>query len=174
MESYKKIAIKAMDVKPGDILTGRIETNRWPNIMTVKEVHLTNQNVRITTTTGFNYHFIPEHEFQKEITPAEEAEMAEQINYKEDIDRLDTDIYEAACDILDTLETHIKNLTEVRDAKAYRNDPGTFATIGDDFKKAMESAYNLEEYAMDRGALIEMNQDEINKAADEGPHGRNK
>jgi len=178
MESYKKISIKAMDVKPGDILTGRIETNRWPNIMTVKEVHLTNQNVRITTTTGLNYHFIPEHEFQKEITPAEEGEMAvqqdERQNIQDSIDRMDANIYNTACDILDELETHIKNLTEVHDKRSAKKcDPGTFETIGDDFKKASESAYNLAEHAMDQEALKEELK-QINQAADEGPHGRNK
>lgn len=75
MLSYKKIEIQAKDVKPGDILTGRIETNRWPNVMTAREVTLTDQVVRIKTTSGMTYSFLPYHTFLKEFSPAEEGEM---------------------------------------------------------------------------------------------------
>ena len=177
MESYKKIKVEAWNVKPGDILYSNVKTNRWPKVMTVKSITLMQGQVKIITTHGFAYNFAGEHTFLKELSPAEEGEMAVQQddrqNIQDSIDRMDANIYNAACDILDEIETHIKNLVEVRDAKAYRHDPGTFETIGDDFKKAAENAYHLAEYAMDQEALIEELK-QINRAADEGPHGRNK
>ena len=175
---YKKIAIKAKEIKPGDVILGRIKTDRWPNQMTVKEVDLTTEIIYIKTTSGLTYRFDPQHEFLKELSPAEEGEMAVQQNegqnIQDSIDRMDANIYDTACDILDELETHIKNLTEVHDKRSAKKcDPGTFETIGDDFKKASESAYNLAEHAMDQEALKEELK-QINQAADEGPHGRNK
>ena len=114
---YKKIAIKAMDVKPGDILTGRIETNRWPNQMTVKEVTLTDQVIHIKTTSGMVYHFASLHTFLKTISPAEEAETAEPIStgYEAEIEKLDLDITEYAVVILGNLEPHINTLKELED-----------------------------------------------------------
>lgn len=75
MESYKKISIKARDVKPGDILYLK-ETRKLPSTMTVKEVVLTHEVIHITSTKNLTYHFLPYHTFLKELSPAEEGELA--------------------------------------------------------------------------------------------------
>lgn len=157
---YKTKSIEAKDVKPGDILTGRIESNRWPNIMTVKEVSLTTELIYIKTTSGMTYMFDPQHEFQKEITPAEEAEMydpeSEENEIRICIDHLDTEISDCAFSILDRIEMHIKTLMELRNGKSPQEiDQGSFDTIGEDFKKAAETAIKLAEHAIDQEALRE-------------------
>ena len=180
MESYKKISIKAMDVKPGDTLTGRIETNRWPNQMTVKEVTLTDQVIHIKTTSGMVYHFASLHTFLKTISPAEEAETAEPIStgYEAEIEKLDLDITEYAVVILGNLEPHINTLKELEDGmitaqEIDNDDPDKINNIWVDIGEALNAAKEMHEAFLDMQNLkAEMIR--INQAADEGPYGRNK
>ena len=67
MKSYKKSEVKATDVKPGNILWGKINDNITLAECPIYMVNQTIDNVTITSKYGKVYRVAPDHVFIKAI-----------------------------------------------------------------------------------------------------------
>jgi len=165
MKSYKTISVKAKDLKPGNIFSGRVDEDSYPWQQVVRKITIEKYedctDVIIETRKDKKYVVDGNHEFIRELSPAEEAEMSGPdkdvaAEIQQSIERLNTEISDCAFSILDRIEMHTKNLTAIRDGKRYSDlDDAIFATVDDDFKQASETACKLYDCTMSQYGLKE-------------------